>query len=161
MIRRRAMKITNILMKDHRLVSGMMATMEMTPKVNGMVRKSLFNQIRHQLLVHTQAEEEVFYPTVRNLSFGHVETYVNDAYREHQNMKNLLNELWRMDAMSDEFDRKFKDLRATVLHHVEEEEGKIFPMVERNMSSDRLQELGYRFHNRKSELKKQTTTRAA
>src|SRR5437762_410881 len=70
MLRRRAMTVTNILKKDHRTASGMIRTLEITPRFNGMVRKALFNQIRHQLLVHSQAEEEVFYPAVRNLVFG-------------------------------------------------------------------------------------------
>src|SRR5688572_7524287 len=70
MVKRRAMKVTNILRKDHRLVSGMIMTLEATPRINGMMRRTLFNQIRHQLLVHAQAEEDVFYPAVRNMRIG-------------------------------------------------------------------------------------------
>src|SRR5262249_5614413 len=105
-IRRRAMTVSNILMKDHRMVSGMIMTLEMTPRFNGMVRRSLFNQIRQQLLVHAQAEEEVFYPAVRNLNFGYVDQYVNESYREHQNIKDLLNQMMNIDPMRDEFDSK-------------------------------------------------------
>src|SRR5689334_11249648 len=68
-IRRRAMRVTTILKKDHRMVSGLMMTLEMTPKFNGKVRKSLFNQIYTNLMAHATAEEEVFYPAVRNVAF--------------------------------------------------------------------------------------------
>ena len=154
-MRRKAMTVTNILMKDHRLVSGMIRTLEMTPRFNGMVRGTLFNQIRQQLLIHSQAEEEVFYPAVRTLNFGYVDQYVNDSYREHQNIKDLLNQLSSMDVLRDDFDSKMSDLKRTVLHHVEEEEGKLFPLIERQMSSDQLEHLGQRIRNKKSELKKQ------
>ena len=153
MLRRRAMTVSNILKKDHRIVSGMIMTLEMTPRFNGMVRRSLFNQIRQQLLVHTQAEEEIFYPAVRNLNFGYVDQYVNESYREHQNIKDLLNQMMNIDPMRDEFDGKIADLRRTIQHHVEEEEGRILPMVERHMSRDQLEQLGQRIHNKKNDLK--------
>src|SRR5262245_44923843 len=68
-IKRRAMRLTTILTKDHRMVSGLIRTLEMTPRWNAMVRKSLFEQIRNNVMVHAQAEEEVLYPTMRNLMF--------------------------------------------------------------------------------------------
>src|SRR5437868_9728185 len=56
MIRRRAMRVTTILKKDHRMVSGLMMALEMTPKFNGTVRKSLFNQIYNNVMAHATAE---------------------------------------------------------------------------------------------------------
>src|SRR6266550_832215 len=66
-IKRRAMRVTTILKKDHRVVSGLIMTLEITPKINSTVRKTLFEQIRHSVMVHAQAEEEVLYPAMRNL----------------------------------------------------------------------------------------------
>src|SRR5215468_1302519 len=51
-VKRRAMRVTTILTKDHRMVSGMIRTLEMTPRFNGMVRKTLFDQIRNNFMVH-------------------------------------------------------------------------------------------------------------
>jgi hemerythrin superfamily protein len=152
--KRRAMKVTNILMKDHRLVSGMIRALELTPRVNGIVRKSLFNQIRHSLLVHSQAEEEVFYPAVRNLRIGQSESLVSEANREHGRIRDLLNEIDGLDPISDEFDTKVADLKSTIQHHVEEEEGTIFPLVERQWTSEQLEQSGRKLHQRKRELKK-------
>src|ERR1700746_1211532 len=66
-LKKRAMRVTTILKKDHRMVSGLLMTLQMTPKFNGMVRRTLFDQLRNTLMVHTQVEEEVFYPAIRNL----------------------------------------------------------------------------------------------
>jgi len=61
MIKRRAMRVTTILKKDHRMVSGLIMTLQMTPRINGMVRRTLFDQIRNNFMLHAQAEEEVLY----------------------------------------------------------------------------------------------------
>jgi hemerythrin superfamily protein len=148
------MRITGILKKDHRVVHGMIMTLEATPRVSGTVRKSLFNQIRHQLLVHAQAEEDVFYPAVRNLRIGNVENIVQDAIKEHDNLRRLFGEIERLDPAGREFESKLGDLKRTFQHHVEEEEGKIFPMVERQWTMQQLEQIGQRFHNRKYDLKR-------
>ena len=44
-IKRRAMRVTTILKKDHRMVSGLIMTLQMTPRVNGKIRRTLFDQI--------------------------------------------------------------------------------------------------------------------
>jgi len=154
MIRRRAMRVTTILKKDHRMVSGLMMTLEMTPKFNSTVRKTLFNQIYNNLMAHATAEEEVFYPAIRNVAFGQ-SGEVDEAYREHGEVKDLLRQLNNMDPISDEFDRKFADLKSNVQHHVEEEETDLFELCETRMSEEQLREIGERLSERKKELKVQ------
>ena len=128
-IRKKAMRATVILKKDHRLVSGLLMTLEMTPKFSSMARRTLFDQIRNSLMVHTQVEEEIFYPAIRNLAFGGEAGKVDEAYREHQTVKDLLNQMSHMDVASDEFDRKLAELKQNIQHHVDEEENEMFPMV--------------------------------
>ena len=60
-----------------------------------------------------------------------------------------------MDPMTDEFDRKLAELKQNIEHHVEEEEGELFPMVTSRMSSERLEMIGQRMHDRKANLKTQ------
>ena len=152
MIRRRAMRVTTILKKDHRVVSGLMMTLEMTPKFNATVRKSLFNQIYNNLMAHATAEEEVFYPAVRNVAFGQSEQ-VDEAYREHDTVKELLRQMSNMDPISDEFANKLGELKSNVQHHVEEEEDELFELCENRMSEEQLREIGQAFSERKKELK--------
>jgi hemerythrin superfamily protein len=154
MLRRRAMRVTTILKKDHRLVSGLMMTLEMTPKFNSTVRKTLFQQIHNNLMAHAQAEEEIFYPAVRNVAFGQGQT-IDEAYREHDQVKDLLRQLSSMDPMSEEFDRRFTELKNNVVHHVEEEENEIFELCETRMTSEQLREIGEELSERKKELKTQ------
>src|SRR5215813_1405005 len=90
MIRKRAMRVTAILKKDHRMVSGMIATLQVTPRMNGMVRKTLYDQIRNNVMVHAQVEEEVLYPAMRNYMFMEGTSKVDEAYREHEQIKDIL-----------------------------------------------------------------------
>ena len=154
MIRRRAMRVTTILKKDHRMVRGLMMTLEMTPKFNGTVRKSLFNQIYNNLMTHATAEEEVFYPAIRNVAFGQG-CQVDEAYKEHGTVKELLREMSNMDPMSEAFDSKLAELKSNVQHHVEEEEGELFQICETRMSEEQLREIGEALSERKKELKVQ------
>jgi hemerythrin-like domain-containing protein len=155
MLKKKAMRATTILKKDHRMVSGLIMTLEMTPKINGMVRRTLFNQMRQSLMIHAQVEEEIFYPAVRNLIFGGEGSKVDEAYREHQTLKDLLNQMAALDVVSDEFDGKLAELKQNIQHHVEVEENDMFSLVSERMSSERLEEIGQQMHDRKKNLKTQ------
>jgi hemerythrin superfamily protein len=152
-IKRRAMRVTTILTKDHRVVSGLITTLQMTPRINGMVRRRLFDQIRNQVMIHAQAEEEILYPAMRNLMFMHGASKVDESYREHQQIKDLLNELAAMDTTTDAFDWRFQEFKNKIVHHVEEEEGEMFPMVRERMSTERQEDLGQKIHDRKMQLR--------
>ncbi|HYR43542.1 MAG TPA: hemerythrin domain-containing protein [Terriglobia bacterium] len=154
-LKKRAMRATTILKKDHRMVSGLLMTLEMTPKINGMVRRALFNQIRQSLMIHTRVEEEIFYPAIQSLTYGGEGSKVDEAYREHQTVKDLLNQMATMDAVSDEFDGKLAELKQNIQHHVQKEEGEMFPLVTSRMSTERLEEIGQQMHDRKINLKTQ------
>jgi hemerythrin superfamily protein len=151
-IKNRAMDITRILKKDHRMVSGMIMTLEMTPWTNSKVRSGLFEQIRYQLTVHAQAEEEVLYPVLKNLLAGE-DSKISDAYREHQIIKDTLSDMRSIDPTTGPFDAKLAELRRNIEHHVDEEEGEIFQYMKDRLSAEQLQELGHRFHDRKKLLK--------
>ena len=141
-LRKRAMHPALILKKDHRMVSGLIMTLEMTPRINATVRKALFEQIHRSVLVHAQTEEEVLYPALRNVMLGEEEK-ITEAYREHQIVKDLLNDMATMDVMSDAFDTKLGQVKNNIKHHVEEEEDEIFEIMTR-MSREKLEELGQR-----------------
>ncbi len=152
-LRRRLMQPTTILKKDHRKVSALIMTLEMTPRINGTVRRSLFEQVHHNVMVHAQAEEEVIYPALRNVMTGESESMISEAYREHQLVKDLLNDMWTMDSISEAFDTKLGQLKSQIQHHVNEEESRMFQIMTGRLSKGQLDDLGQRLHDRKKNLK--------
>jgi len=145
------MRATTILKKDHRVVSGLFWTLQQT--TNPSIRKSIFSQIQNQIEIHAAAEEEIFYPAVRNLYTATAEQQVDEARHEHQQIKDLLHQIATTDANSFEFMSKVNELKEKVEHHVEEEENEMLPMAENQMSNDELDHLGRRIHDRKVQLK--------
>jgi iron-sulfur cluster repair protein YtfE (RIC family) len=119
-----------------------------------MGRKTLFEKIRSDVMIHAQAEEEILYPAMRNIMFVGGESKVDEAYREHQQVKDLLNDLSTMDPSTEAFDRKFSDFKAKIEHHVEEEEGEMFRILQQRMGIEDQEHLGRRIHDRKSDLKR-------
>jgi hemerythrin superfamily protein len=150
-LKRRAMRATTILKKDHRVVSGLFWTLRQTPSASA--RKSIFNQIEQLLETHTQAEEELFYPAVRNLYTTMAEEQVDEAVRQHQRIRSLVYQVSRTDPGSFEFMSKVNELREAVEQHVEEEENEMFPLAQDNISSRQLDAIGRRIHDRKLQIK--------
>ena len=144
---------TQLLRQDHRKVEGLFKKCE---QVKGMEAKGrLATQVMTELEVHAQLEEEIFYPAVK----GAIEEtdLVDEAVQEHQEVKSLIAELKRMqgqDNGADEFEAKFSELVDAVQHHVEEEEGEMFPKVEDSELD--LAELGSEMTDRKKELMQET-----
>jgi hemerythrin superfamily protein len=153
MIKRRGMRVTTLLKKDHRVVSGLIATLQLTPRMNGMVRGTLFDQIRNHVMVHAQAEEEILYPAMRNVVAHEEQSKVDEAYHEHQQVKDILNDLGTMNPTTAVFDTKFAHFRQMIDHHVEEEESEMFEILKQRMSTEQQEQLGRKIHERKVDLK--------
>jgi hypothetical protein len=62
-----------------------------------------------------------------------------------------MHELKGLDPTDERYDAKFKVLMDNVVHHIEEEEGEIFPEAE-DVLGERLERLGTRMQERKQYL---------
>jgi len=135
-----------LLKADHREVEGMFSQFE---KTNGMATKAkLAEQICLALKVHTQIEEEIFYPAARDALSD--EEMVDEAVVEHAAAKDLIAEIEAMEPGEDLFDAKVKVLSEQIEHHVQEEEKEMFPKLQKTDMDMRA--LGVRMAQRKTEL---------
>ena len=137
----------SLLKKDHREVAAMFEEYE---QLEAEAEKlALFNKIALALKVHTQIEEEIFYPEER----GEVEDdLLDEAYVEHQGAKNLIAEIEGMTPSDQFYDAKVKVLGEYITHHVKEEEqpGGLFAQAKKG--DEDLDEMGQRLKARKAEL---------
>src|SRR4030095_5962772 len=90
---------------------------------------------------HTQIEESVFYPAVRDIGTKKATQMIGEAYEEHHVVKLVLGELPGVGPTAENFEAKMTVLKELVAHHVEEEEEEMFPMAERRLGSQRSTEL--------------------
>ena len=61
-----------------------------------------------------------------------------EAFVEHTSVKRLLADLLRRDADDPKFEAQMKVLKEQVEHHVEEEEGQLFPAAKKVLSKEEL-----------------------
>jgi hemerythrin superfamily protein len=135
------MDAISLLQNDHRKVERLFARFEkLTPRAVKTMR-DLNEQIIHELSVHAVIEEQVLYPAIRD-AVPAAEADVLEALEEHHVVKWTLSELDGMDPEHERFRPKMMVLIESVRHHVEEEEGELFPQVRSALSADELEALG-------------------
>lgn len=113
-------------------------------------KAALAAQICLMLTVHTQIEEELFYPASREATKD--EDMIDEAVVEHASAKNLIAQIVSMKVGDDLYDAKVKVLGEYVRHHVKEEEEEIFPAVQSTELD--LRDIGAKLAARKAELMK-------
>ena len=110
-----------------------------------------FRRICKELKVHTQIEEEIFYPATR-AALPKEDDLLDEAQVEHDGAKDLIRQLDAMKPEDDFFDAKVTVLGEYIKHHVKEEHEEMFPKVRKTKLD--LRELGMRMAFRKQELTK-------
>ena len=92
-------------------------------------KQSLAEEICSMLTVHATIEEEIFYPAVREAEVD--EDLLDEAEVEHASAKDLIGQIQSMSPDDDLYDAKVTVLGEYINHHVEEEEGEMFPKARR------------------------------
>jgi hemerythrin superfamily protein len=143
------MDAIELLTQDHDNVKSMFEQYEELGDRAHAAKKKLATKICLELTKHATAEEEIFYPAVREAS-GDNEDLVDEATVEHAAAKDLIAQILSMDPSDELYDAKVKVLSEQIEHHVEEEEGEMFPKA-RKAKLD-LAALGAAIEARKAEV---------
>lgn len=147
------MKVTVFLRNEHELLKALFNTFKRPSsrtQQNG--RKELFNEIRREILIHSQIESEIFYPALAGTSSARAQELTSTAVREHHSVETLLQELNGMSAADRSFDDKMDKLMAEVGQHIDMEEEEIFDEARKNLPEFRLEELGLEMEDRRKIL---------
>ena len=112
-----------------------------------------FEKIKAELDVHAHIEETIFYPHLLQNGDEELQKIVNEGIEEHRQMKMFLKELDALTGDGDKFKAKLKVLMEDTEHHVEEEEGEMFPMVEDQFDEAVIEELGAAMEKEKTKAK--------
>jgi hypothetical protein len=143
---RRPQDAIALLKADHREVKKMFQEFEKTEEDNEKV--ALAASICAALKVHTQIEEEIFYPAAYEALDD--DDLLDEAEVEHASAKDLIAQIEASSPAEPLYDAKVKVLGEYVDHHVQEEEKELFPEC-RDSDMD-LKALGEQMRQRKDEL---------
>ena len=138
-----------MLKQDHEKVRGLLDRLE---NASGARRTNLLTQVAQELKVHTQVEEEIFYPAYRDAARKKDDKKLYfEALEEHHVVDLVLPEMNDGDT-AEELKAKAKVLKELVEHHADEEEKEMFPRARKVLGRDELRELGEQIEARKDQL---------
>ncbi len=139
-----------LLIADHRKVERLFDRYEDEKDSDEDGRRALAQRICAELTVHTQLEEELFYPWLRENLDEESMDLVDEAIVEHGTAKDLIAQIEGAAEVDETYDARVTVLGEYVRHHVREEENEIFPQVQ--SMQEELDELGQEIAARKTEL---------
>ena len=143
------MNAIDLLKKDHQDVQKLFSEFMSAEDDDFARREDLFQQIDKALLAHSEAEEQILYPTMEE----YAPDLVKEALNEHQAVKQVLLEMLDLEVDDEEFDKRMSTLMQDVQHHVGEEEGSggILQLAGQKLNTQQLDEMGRQIRDRKSE----------
>lgn len=150
------MNAVKMLKHEHREVEKLFEKFEAAKATER--RQKVFEEIADALAVHAAIEERHFYPGVKKRQ---TEDVLLESVEEHLEIKRVIADLLQMDPRDDTFDAKVKVLQEDVQHHVEEEEGELFPKVEKLIDEEELEAIGAAMEETEKELKSEGNPRLA
>jgi hemerythrin superfamily protein len=119
-----------MLMADHKKVKKLFADFDKLKEEGSDEDKSaIVSQICNELKIHTELEEEIFYPAVRKAIDD--SDLMDEALVEHAGAKDLIAQLEDASPDDDLYDAKVTVLGEQIEHHVKEEEGAMFPKAKK------------------------------
>jgi len=143
----------SLLKKDHEKVRGLLSQLERAAERNSAKAEQLLAQVDREVKIHSQIEEEIFYPAFRDAAQKRDDRELYfEAKEEHHVVDLVMPEVRDTDSDAEEFAAKTKVLKELIEHHADEEEKEMFPKARKLFDRSELRELGERLKERKKEL---------
>jgi len=133
-------QIYDILQREHEEVGELFHQLE---EAKGLVALQLFAKLKLKLVPHARAEEAIVYPRLQKAD--ETAEQVLESLEEHKQVDALIAELDASSPRDERWAAKMKVLADMVGHHVDEEEGELFPRARQILSDREAVELGEAF----------------
>ncbi len=126
-----------ILINDHNTIKQMLT--RLTQVEQPQERMQALNELKELLTVHNATEENLVYPALNKVAHKKAESL--KLYNETAEADILLFELDTMlkEGQDDGFATKAKKFQSAVLEHIEDEEGKAFPHLQKGAAPEQQQ----------------------
>jgi hemerythrin superfamily protein len=144
-----AVDAITLLTNDHDELKKHLSDGEDTTEYAVQRRAEILDTVSTLLTAHERIEEEIFYPALKE--HPKAKDLVLEGYQEHHVVDLIVGELRDMVENDERWGAKFKVLKENIEHHIEEEEGEMFPTARRVFSETELDDLGTRMEDLKNE----------
>jgi hemerythrin-like domain-containing protein len=131
-----------VLEREHRRFEELLKQGEETTERARASRRALLDTLTAELNTHELMEERVLYPALESHPEAH--DVVLEGYQEHHVADLIVNELHEVATDDEAWGAKFKVLKESLEHHIEEEEGQMFRLARGIFSREELRGLAGR-----------------
>lgn len=131
-----------LLEKDHRRMEELLKRGGKTGDRAVKERKALLDTLAAELTLHETIEERVLYPALKE--YPEARDIVLEGFQEHHVADLIMKELYETSVDDEDWGAKFKVLKESIEHHIQEEEGPMFRTARGVMNREQLLELGAR-----------------
>ncbi|HKS13651.1 MAG TPA: hemerythrin domain-containing protein [Pseudomonas sp.] len=137
------MNAIELLEADHERVKGILAQLSESTERGVKKRAELLAKLEVELTLHTKLEEEILYPAFKEAGGKDQAIMYHEAKEEHRTVDTLvLPDLKNTDPSTVEFTGRVKVVKELLEHHIEEEEGEMFPQARKLLKKEALEALG-------------------
>jgi iron-sulfur cluster repair protein YtfE (RIC family) len=133
------MDLYQLLKQDHQKAKRLFEQLSDTSDRAVKSRERLFAQLKQELELHTEVEEQHFYPALREQE--ETKDLIEEALEEHNEVNELLQELDGPDKDDESWVEQLSELQENVEHHVEEEETQLFPRAQKVLKKVQADEI--------------------
>ena len=143
--------IYDILSKEHQIVLGMFEE-----AIDTGSKAALF-RIKAEIDPHMAGEEKFFYPRLeeKEESIG----IARKAYTEHNEARALMYEMEGMEEGNENWAASLKELKETIIHHIEDEENSVFKISREVLSQEQTLAITKDYREYKKNYKANIETR--
>lgn len=134
------MNALKLLEEDHDRFKKLLEEGEETSERARVGRAELFETLSRELQIHERMEEEVLYPALKN--HEKAKDIVLEGYEEHHVADLIVGELAATDTTDETWVAKWKVLKESLEHHIEEEEHDMFKKARKIFEDEELEEMG-------------------
>jgi hemerythrin superfamily protein len=150
--RRRIMTIYEALSKDHREFEQLLDRLLQASKSGNDSWKGILDELRRGVIAHAHAEEAVFYNALREA--GQAKGLVAHSYGEHAMTETEMRALGAAKVIDANWTSMIEKLRKDLLHHIREEESRVFEAARQVFSQEEAAQIGVAFERLKLEMAK-------
>ncbi|SNB45711.1 hemerythrin domain-containing protein [Geobacter sp. DSM 9736] len=128
--------VFQILKQDHRTVTSIMEEIRDAEQAQ---KEALCSRLENELNQHMNLEEKYVYPIL--LDFEELSELIQDAYTDHDDLKDILEQMADQDVGSEEWESNFLALEDAKEDHVDTEENEVFPQAIELLSQDQVRQI--------------------
>jgi hemerythrin-like domain-containing protein len=149
------MDAIQMLKQEHEQAKKMFAQIE---PASGDERGQLWKKLKPELKLHEQMEERALYKPVAK-DVGSKDRKLSEWENHHRaevsELESMIKEIDELEPSAKQWMEKIKELRQTLEHHIQEEEGEIWPRIQQVWEREKLAEAGEQMETMKRQAKQQ------